>query len=85
MSHMAPISTRSTRTMSPSDLPLASDVPVPISSAGTTYEMRLAVEHDEPRLRAPVPSTAGRDRRRAADGPGWHDPVRGGRVEQSRG
>ena len=85
MSHMAPISTRSTRTMSPSDLPLAPDVPVPISSAGTTYEMCLAVEHDEPRLAAPVPPTAGCDRRRTADGPGGHDPVRGGRVQQSRG
>ncbi|MHB8970840.1 MAG: P-loop NTPase family protein [Pirellulaceae bacterium] len=55
MSHIASISTRPTRTLSPSLQPpspqaAASAVASPTSSAGTTYEMCLALEHDEPQL-----------------------------------
>ncbi|MHB0957265.1 MAG: P-loop NTPase family protein [Pirellulaceae bacterium] len=50
MSHSAPISTSHTRTMSPLFRPPATDAPPPARSAGTTYEMCLALEHDEPRL-----------------------------------
>jgi hypothetical protein len=65
MSHIASISTRPTRALPPLlqppllqppllqpplHEPMVSDVPSSTSSAGTTYEMCLALEHDEPRL-----------------------------------